>query len=74
MMRMMNTESEVCKRNSEKSHLSSLSRYAERRRSKGWRTIMKEGGLKLDNYFQAVKKNPIFMKVWFDFVGKETAE
>ena len=35
---------------------------------------MKEGGLKLDNYFQAVKKNPIFMKVWFDFVGKETAE
>ena len=69
MMRMMNTESEVCKRNyfdyevlhSEKSHISSLSRYAERRRSKGWRTIMKEAGLKLDNYFQAVEKTPIFM-------------
>ena len=57
-----------------KSHLSSLSRYAERRRSKGWRTIMKEAGLKLDNYFQAVEKTPIFMQVWFDFVGKETAE
>ena len=57
-----------------KSHLSSLSRYAERRRSKGWRTIMKEAGLKRDNYFQAVEKTPIFMQVWFDFVGKETAE
>ena len=57
-----------------KGHLSSLSRYADRRRSKGWRTIMKEAGLKLDNYFQAVEKTPIFMQVWFDFVGKETAE
>ena len=35
---------------------------------------MKEAGLKLDNYFQAVEKTPIFMQVWFDFVGKETAE
>ena len=82
MLRLMGAAPKECKRNyfdyevlhSQKSHLSSLSRYAERRRSKGWRTIMKEAGLKLDNYFQAVEKTPIFMQVWFDFVGKKTDE